>query len=146
MERDFLYHHKPLVNKNINGASKCEIIMVLSNYSLFQYWDSNIGLFSIAPCAIIILNFLCFIFEISSLLLFLTTLPKYIALPTIVRSIVDTLTCSYFHHNSWRAITIWKAIQKRSHEPFYKTIIKMIKSDNFCYCQILKSNNYMGSN
>ena len=103
--------------------------MVLSNYSLFQYWDSNIGLFSIAPCAIIILNLLCFIFEISSLLLFLTTLSKYIALPTIVRSIVDALTRTYCHHNTWRAMTIWKAIQKRSHEPFYKTITKMKQRD-----------------
>ena len=34
------------------------------------------------------------------------------------------------------AITIWEAIQKRSHEPIYKTHTKKskeIKSDNLCY-------------
>ena len=33
-----------------------------------------------------------------------------------------------------RAITIWEAIQKRSHEPIYKkNLSREIKSDNFCY-------------
>ena len=59
---------------------KCEIIMVPHNHSFFQYCDSNIGLFSIAPCKVITLNLLC----ISSLLLFLwLSLSKVIALPTI---------------------------------------------------------------
>ena len=49
---------------------KCEIIMVPSNHSFFQYCDSNIGLFSIAPCKVITLNPLCILFGISSLLLF----------------------------------------------------------------------------
>ena len=39
-----------------------------------------------------------------------------------------------------RAITIWEAIQKRSHEPIYKTNkknwSKEIKSDNFCYRKV----------
>jgi hypothetical protein len=33
-----------------------EIIMLTSNYSFFQYCDSNIGLFSIAPSKVITLN------------------------------------------------------------------------------------------
>ena len=41
---------------------KYEIIMVPSNHSNFQYCDSNIGLFSIAPCKVIILNPLCILF------------------------------------------------------------------------------------
>ena len=42
-----------------------EIIMVPSNHSFFQYCDSDIGLFSIAPCIL---------FGISSLLFFLSYL------------------------------------------------------------------------
>ena len=49
---------------------KYEIIMLPSNYSFFQYCDSNIGLFSIAPCKVITLNPFCILFGISSLLLF----------------------------------------------------------------------------
>ena len=39
-------------------------------YKFFQYCDSNIGLFSNAPCKIITLNPLYIVFGISSLLLF----------------------------------------------------------------------------
>ena len=39
-----------------------------------------------------------------------------------------------------RAITIWGAIWKRSHEPTYKTNTKKcskeVKSDNFCYHKV----------
>ena len=42
--------------------SKYKIIMVLSNHSNFQYCDSNIGLFSIAPCKVITLNPLYILF------------------------------------------------------------------------------------
>ena len=35
---------------------KYEIIIVPSNHSNFQYCDSNIGLFSFAPCKVITLN------------------------------------------------------------------------------------------
>ena len=38
----------------------------------------------------------------------------------------------------WRAITIWGAIKKRSHEPIYKNEAKLSKE--------IKSDNYMGSN
>ena len=48
---------------------KYEIIMVPSNHSFFQYCDSNIGFFSIAPCKVITLNPFCILFGISSLLL-----------------------------------------------------------------------------
>ena len=43
-------------------SPKYEIIMVPSNHSSFQYCDSNIGLFSIAPCYVITLNPLCILF------------------------------------------------------------------------------------
>ena len=49
---------------------KYEKIMLPSNHSLFQYCDSNIGLFSIAPCKVITLNPFCILFGIGSLLLF----------------------------------------------------------------------------
>ena len=67
---------------------KYEIIMVLSNYSFFQDYYSNIGLFSIAPYKVIALNLRCFIYGISSLLLFLIALSKVIALQTIALAIV----------------------------------------------------------
>ena len=51
-------------------SPKYEIIMLPSNHSFFQYYDSNIGLFSIAPWKVITLNPLCILFGISSLLLF----------------------------------------------------------------------------
>ena len=35
---------------------KYEIIMLPSNHLFFQYCDTNIGLFSIAPCKVITLN------------------------------------------------------------------------------------------
>ena len=38
---------------------KYEIIMLSFNHSFFQYCDSNIGLFSIAPCKVIDSNSLC---------------------------------------------------------------------------------------
>ena len=47
---------------------KYKIIMVPSTLSFFQYCDSNIRLFSIAPCKVINLNPLCILFGISSLL------------------------------------------------------------------------------
>ena len=63
---------------------KCEIIMMLSNYLFFQYCGITAVLFSIAPCKVIALNLLCFIYGISSLLLF----SKVIALPTIATSLL----------------------------------------------------------
>ena len=72
------------VGENIIVTIKYEIIMVLSNHSNFQYCCRNIGLFSIAPCNVIILNPLCILFCISSLLLFwCLSLSKVIALTTI---------------------------------------------------------------
>ena len=53
----------------------------------FQYCDSNISSFSIALCNVITLNLLYFIYGIISLLLFLITLSKVIALPTIALAI-----------------------------------------------------------
>ena len=72
---------------------KYEIIMLSSNHSFSQYCDSNIGLFSIAPCKVITLNPLCILFGISSLLLFDCSLSKVIALPTfsILKAIAKRL-------------------------------------------------------
>ena len=42
---------------------KYEIIMLPSNHSFFQYCNSNIGLFSIAPCKVLasfLVSILCF--------------------------------------------------------------------------------------
>ena len=44
---------------------KYEIIMLPSNHSFFQYCDSNVGLFSNAPCKVITLNPFCILFGIS---------------------------------------------------------------------------------
>ena len=53
---------------------------------IFQYCDSNIGLFSIPPCKVITLNPLC-IFLVSVLcFFFIGFLSKFIALPTSCRS------------------------------------------------------------
>ena len=51
--------------------SKCKIIFsTLHKWSFFQYCDSNIGLFFIAPCKVFTLTLLYIFFGISSLLLF----------------------------------------------------------------------------
>ena len=50
---------------------KYEIIMLPSNHSFFEYCESNIGLFSFAPCKVITFNPLSILFGISALLLFL---------------------------------------------------------------------------
>ena len=59
---------------------KYKIIMLPSNDSFFQYCDSNIGLFSIAPCKVITLNPFCILFGISSCFFFDVSLSKVIAL------------------------------------------------------------------
>ena len=59
--------------KKILLPPKYEIIMLPSNHEFFQYCDSNIGLFSIAPCKVITLNPFCILFGISSLLLLRAT-------------------------------------------------------------------------
>ena len=48
------YHDKGTVREIIIGAPKCEIIFgALSISTFFQYYDSNIGLFSVAPQLVI---------------------------------------------------------------------------------------------
>ena len=71
---------------------KYEIIMLPSNHSFFIH--RNIGLFFIAPFKVIILNPLCILFGISSLLIFDGSLSKVIAHPTIAIAIVVALSCS----------------------------------------------------
>ena len=68
---------------------KYEIIMVPSNHSC-----SNIGFFSNAPCKVITLNILCFIYAINFLFLFLIVHSKVIALPIIMIAIVIALSRS----------------------------------------------------
>ena len=60
--------------------------MVPSKYSFL------IGLFHIAPCKVIDLNLLCFIYGIISLLLFLIAFFKVVALQTIAIAIVVALS------------------------------------------------------
>ena len=115
---------------------KYEIIMAPSNHSFFQFCNSNIELFSIVPCKVITLNPLCILFGISSLLLFLGFFSKVIALPTrsfpLLKAIAIRLLLLFANafksvkeQQLGRAITIWEAIQKRSHEPIYKTHTKI---------------------
>ena len=96
---------------------KYEKIMFL----LISLCESNIGLFSVAPCIVIAFNLFSIIFCISSLLLF-WLLSLYITLPTIVISIVVAFS-HYFSLSPARKRNIWGAIQKRSHE-MYKPIQK----------------------
>ena len=79
--------HIPAVKKILLLPPKYEILMVPSNHSFFQYYNSNIGLFSIAPCKVITLDPLCILFVISSLFFFYGFLSKVIALPTIAIAI-----------------------------------------------------------
>ena len=65
---------------------KYEIIMLPSNHSFFQYCDSNIGLFLIAPCKVFTPKLLCIFFD--------GFLSKVIALPTIAIAIVVALSRS----------------------------------------------------
>ena len=85
---------------------KYEIIMVPSNHSFFQYSDSNLGLFSIAPCKVITLNPLC-ILLVSVLWFFFDEFLSVIALPTI--AIVIAI--------------VGRAIIR--HKPIYKTHTKI---------------------
>ena len=56
---------------NWNNTKVILIIIVKSNISFFQFWDSNIRLFSIAHCIIVVIYLLWFIFGIHYLTLFL---------------------------------------------------------------------------
>jgi hypothetical protein len=82
------------VGENIIATTKYEIIMLTSNQSFFQYCDSNIGLFFIAPCKVITLNPLC-IFFLSVLCFFFDgSLSKVIALSTNAIATVVALSRS----------------------------------------------------
>ena len=119
---------------------KYEIIMVLSNHSYFQYCDSNIKLIFIPPCKVITLNPLCSLFGISSLLLiwwlsfnYRDSFRSFSVLKAIAKRL-SLLFANAFKERKrattiavaivGRAITIWEAIEKRSHEPTYKTYTK----------------------
>ena len=114
------------LKKKILVPKKYEIIMVPSNYSFFQYCDGNIRLFSIATCKVIDLYLLCLFFGISSLLLFLIALPKFIAPPTIAIAIIVALS---------RSFSLLEAIAKRLPLLFANAFksVKDNKCDNFCY-------------
>ena len=60
---------------NTAGENIIATTKIRNNYGaiqsfIFQYCDSNIGLYSIAPSKVITLNPLCILFGFSSLLLF----------------------------------------------------------------------------
>ena len=67
-----------------------EIIMVPSNHSLFQYCDSNIGLFSIAPCKVITLNLFWYQFFASSFMALSLKLSLFLSLKGDSEKIVVT--------------------------------------------------------
>ena len=72
---------------------KYEIIIMPSNHSFFQYCESNIRLFSIAPCKVITLLTLFASFFLSVLCFFFDgSLSKVIALLTIAIAIVVALS------------------------------------------------------
>ena len=98
---------------------KYEITMLPSNHSFLQYCDSNIGLFTIAPCKVITLNPFC----ISSLLLFDGSLSKVIASN---------------YRDSGRSFSLLKAISKRL-RLLFANAFKSVKAT-------LSSYNYIGSN
>ena len=128
---------------------KYKIIIMPSNHSNFQYCDSNIGLFSIAPCKVITLNSLCILFGISSLLLF-WWLPflsyrssnyrdsdschSFLLLKAIA-IILPLLFANAFKSDNYMGSNIenkpWTNLQNS-----YKNLSKDIKSDNFCYRKV----------
>ena len=70
-----------------------EIIMLPSNHPFYQYCDSNIGLFSIAP--LITRNPFCIIFGISSLLLFLMALSLKLSLFLALKGDSEKITVTF---------------------------------------------------
>ena len=115
---------------------KCETIMLLFNYSVFQYCDSNIGLFHIAPCKVVALNLLCFIFGIISLLLFTISLSSYrssVVVALFLKQIRATTIAIAIVRNK---IITWRAIENWSHEQNNAKFSKENKSNNFCYCKV----------
>ena len=80
---------------------KYEIIMLPSNHSFFQNCDSNIGLFSIAPCKVINFNPFCILFGTSSLLLFWWLF------------LYSYRSSNYRDSDSCRSFSLLKAIAKR---------------------------------
>ena len=101
---------------------KYKIIIMPSNHSNFQYCDSNIGLFSIAPCKVITLNSLCDSCRSFSLL-------KAIAI------ILPLLFANAFKSDNYMGSNTenkpWTNLQNS-----YKNLSKDIKSDNFCYRKV----------
>ena len=121
--------------------------MVPSNHSNFQYCDSNIGLFSIAPCEVITLNPLCIPFGISSLLLFwwlFFSLLKVTAkrLPLLFTNTFKSLKERH-HRHSWKSENFmgsntekkpWTNLQN-----LHKNLSIEIKSDNCFYSKVGRS-------
>ena len=102
--------------------------MLPSNHLFFQYCDSNIVLFSIAPCKVITLN--------PHRILFVGFLSKVIALPTIAIAIVVALSCC---RNSWKSDNYMGSNTEKKQNS-YKNLSKEIKSDNFCYRKVKSDN------
>ena len=115
------------MGKNIMGVPKMWKKLWCIQLLFFQYCYRNIRLFSITSCKVMAYNLLCFTLGIS--FFFLIALFKVITLlSSIAIALVIALLWSRGIHNYIlfeRAITIWEAIQKRSHAPIYKLILKM---------------------
>ena len=79
--------------------AKYEIIMVLFNYSYFQYCDSNIELFPVAPSKVIALNCLCLIFGFFSIVIAL-----FCSLATPNDALIDIIDAPKIRNNFWYPI------------------------------------------
>ena len=85
------------------------MVQVLSN-CIFQYCDRNILLISIAPCKVIALYLVCFLFGIKSLHLLLISLSIAIALNSANRNSWKSYNYkgSFSENNPWTCFNIGK--------------------------------------
>ena len=110
------------------------------NHLSFQYCDSSIGLFSIAPCKDIVLNLLCFIFCIISLpLSSISLLYSYCSSNysdscrsfSIIKAIAINFsllfTIAFKIEKCNNVITLCRAIENRTYEPIYNNTKKEAK-------------------
>ena len=112
--------------------------MVPSNHFNFQYCDSNIELFSIAPCKVITLNLLCILFCVIVLLLFWCL---FLTLNAIAKRLQllfanDFKSDNYCYRNSWKSVDYMGSNTETNLQNSYKNWSKEIKSDNFWYRKV----------
>ena len=109
--------------------------MVLSNYSCFQYCDSNIKLFFIVSCKVINFNLLYFLYHFlfywkSSAISFTFTFCYRIS----EREKVTTFAIAIVG----RAITIWEAIYKKNPWTNVQKRLNKWRKIQYCYYKIWK--------